>query len=305
MRAALDRIVAGRAVAEPEAVSEEDRERFQALGYIGTRATIPGGSNADTLPDPKDHVQALADYDAAADLVRQGRFGEAIHRLQAVAAGSPAMVDVWTEIGGLLIREGRLEEAVAAYKRVVEAAPHDRTALTGVADALYRLGRLVEARAQAEAAVALLSASDGRWRAAAHEILARIAIAEHDPARARTEAERGSQADPTLPLVPIVEGLIRHDAGQFAEAAPYFEAAVRESAGRVFAVPDLHYYLGDTLGRLSSVDEAEAAFKEELRLFPYNQRAWAGLAMLYRATGRHDESDGAIDTMLRTSGLYR
>ena len=61
------------------------------------------------------------------------------------------------------------------------------------------------------------------------------------------------------------------------------------------------------LRKHKGVDEAEAAFKEELRLFPYNQRAWAGLAMLYRATGRHDESDGAIDTMLRrspTAGAY-
>ncbi len=301
MRRALDTLLASATIEAPGAMTPEDRARLEALGYVGARASVPGDADADALPDPKDHVQVLAAYDQARDLVRQGRFGEAIDQLRAIADGRPAMVDIWIEIGGLLVREGRLEEAVEAYKRVVEAAPRDRTALIGVADGLYRLGRLDEARAQAEAAVALVSESEGRWRAAAHEILARIAIAQHDLARARSEAERGSQADPTLPLVAMVEGLIRHGAGQFAEAAPYFDTAVRESVDRVFAVPDLHYYLGDTLARLDRFDEAEVAFKDELRRFPYNQRAWAGLAMLYRATGRDREAEEAIATMVRRS----
>ena len=119
MRQALDTLLTGATIEAPGAMAPEDRARLEALGYVAARAAIAVGQDADALPDPKDHVQVLADYDEATNLVRQGRFGEAIDRLQAIATGHPAMIDVWTEIAGLLIREDRLEEAVAAYKRVV------------------------------------------------------------------------------------------------------------------------------------------------------------------------------------------
>jgi tetratricopeptide (TPR) repeat protein len=104
-----------------------------------------------------------------------------------------------------------------------------------------------------------------------------------------------------MPLPDFVEGLIRFEAGDFAGAVPYFEATLGKSAGRTFEIPDLHYYLGDSLARLERFAEAEPQLQEEIRLFPSNIRARAGLAMLYRVQGRIDESARAIDTMLRVS----
>lgn len=300
MRQALARIVGGSTVPAPSQVSAEDRQRLQALGYVGTEATVTE-TDSDKLPDPKDKVQVLEQYRNALEQVKRGRFDEAIAGLRAIVADNPAMGDVWSEIAGLLVRQGRLAEAVETYKKLVIVAPHDPAALIGVADGLYRMGRLDEARAQADAAVKLLPESEDRWRAAAHEVLAKVAIAQHDPARARAEADAGQQADPTLPLRDLVNGLIEYDAGRYAAALPFFEKAAQASDARTFGVPDAHYYAGDTLGRLDRPGEAEAQFKAELRLFPYNQRAWAGLAMVYRATGRAAESDAAIATMLQRS----
>jgi predicted Zn-dependent protease len=45
--------------------------------------------------------------------------------------------------------------------------------------------------------------------------------------------------------------------------------------------------------------EAEPFLLEEVRFFPQNVRARAGLAMLYRAMGRDTESDRAVEEMLR------
>jgi tetratricopeptide (TPR) repeat protein len=67
------------------------------------------------------------------------------------------------------------------------------------------------------------------------------------------------------------------------------------------AVAELYYYAGDTLGRLERYHDAEVAFNEELRLFPLNTRARAGLAMLYQATERSEEADRAIRDMMRLS----
>ena len=47
--------------------------------------------------------------------------------------------------------------------------------------------------------------------------------------------------------------------------------------------------------------EAEPILVEEVRLFPYDLRARAALAMLYRATGRVEASNRAVDGIVRVS----
>lgn len=299
MRQALDRLLAGRNVDAPSPVSAEDRDRLRALGYVSTQATVPDSAGADSLPDPKDKVHVLAEYRRALDLVRDGRVPAAMEIFQRMVAENPGMADVWNEIAVLLVRQGRLEDAVTAYKRLVEAAPHDPAAIVTVAQSLIEVGRFDEARAQAELALRLLPANEQRWRATAHKMLMRVALARNDPSTARAEAARAQLADPSMPLVDYAEGLIRHGAGQFDAALPYFEAALRNSADRTMQMPELRYYLGDTLGRLERHAEAERQFLDELQLFPGNLRAFAGLAMLYRAQDRAAESNETIALMLR------
>jgi tetratricopeptide (TPR) repeat protein len=299
MRQGLERLLAGRQADQPAEVAAEDRERLRALGYVATQAGIAAGTGADALPDPKDRVHVLQQYREALELVRNGEIPAAMAVFERIVAENPAMADVWSEIAGLLVRQGRLEEALAAYKRLVETAPFDPAAVVSVSQTLIELGRLDEAVAQAELALTLLPASEGRWRAAAHKMLMRVALERNDTARARLEARRGQDADPSMPLVEYAEGLIRFRAGQFAEAVPHLQAALDQSASRTFQIPDLRYYLGDALGRLERHAEAERQFLDELRLFPGSLRAASGLAMLYRVQDRVDESNAAIETMLR------
>jgi predicted Zn-dependent protease len=62
---------------------------------------------------------------------------------------------------------------------------------------------------------------------------------------------------------------------------------------------ELHFYTADTLARLERSDEAEAEFFEELKYFPQNTRARAGLAMLYQAGDRFDEAEAVLGDMIR------
>jgi tetratricopeptide (TPR) repeat protein len=71
--------------------------------------------------------------------------------------------------------------------------------------------------------------------------------------------------------------------------------------GRTVQMNDLNYYIGDSLARLERYREAEPYLVDEVRLFPHNTRARAGLAMLYRAMGRDAESEQAVEEMLRVS----
>ena len=71
---------------------------------------------------------------------------------------------------------------------------------------------------------------------------------------------------------------------------------MKASALRTVQIPELRYYVGDALARLERYAEAEPILGDEVRLFPSEVRAHAALAMLYRATGRVQQSDREIET---------
>lgn len=294
MRRALDRLVAGATPRAPSAVSDADRQKLAALGYIGTSSAAPLSLPADQLPDPKDRVGILQQYKHATDLAGNRQYAEATQAFKEVLRAEPQMTDVWIQLAGLYERSGRFTDAVGAFKEVIARNPRDPSALIGAASGLMRLGDLAGARAHAELAREVAPA-------AAHEMLARIAVEQGDAATARREAELTRAADPSVPMPAMVEGLLLHRRGEYALALPQFEAAQRALATRTVQMPELHYYIGDCLARLDRHDEAARAFNAEIAMFPANLRARAGLAMLYRVTGRDQQAEQAIADLLRVS----
>jgi arylsulfatase A-like enzyme/Flp pilus assembly protein TadD len=294
MRGALSQMIAGTSLSAPDAVSAGDRQRLAALGYVGNGSSASLETPADQLPDPKDKTGVLEDYRKATDLAGEMKFDEAATAYRAVLAADPEMSDVWTQLALAYIRLGRSADSVEAFRHVIERDPKDEGALIGAATELLRLKRYDEAQKYAELAVSVAPA-------AAHEALTRIAIARNDAVAARREAQLTQQSDPTLPMTEIAEGMLLYNAGRFAECLPHFAGAQQVLAKRTVQVPDLDYYIGDSLARLERYPEAERFLKAEVALFPFNTRARAGLAMLYRATGRDAESDQAIAEMLRVS----
>jgi arylsulfatase A-like enzyme len=300
MRGALEKVLANAPVAAPTEVSPDVRARLQALGYVGSGPSSAGVSD-DPLPDPKDKVDVLERYRAALGFVREGEFVKAIVLLREIVDENPRMADVWSEIGGLELRRGDRVAALAAYKRLVDVAPHDPSALINVVDTLVQLGRLDEAQQQAAVAAVVIPADEARWRAKAHQALATIAAARNDLSGARAEARAAQALDSTLPLPDYVEGLIRYNANEFDAAVPFFERALRASTANTVQMPELRYYLGDSLARLERYDAAEPILIDEIRLFPYDLRARAAAAMLYRATGRPGLSNRMVESIVRVS----
>jgi tetratricopeptide (TPR) repeat protein len=142
-------------------------------------------------------------------------------------------------------------------------------------------------------------ATDRRARTSACELLVKVAMARKDFAAARREAALSLQADPEFPLPAFVEGVILHDSHAFDQALPQLAEAAGHLQGHSFVIPELFFYLGDTLANLGREEEASAAFRTELQLFPTNVRARASLAMLYRAGGRNADAEREIDALLR------
>jgi arylsulfatase A-like enzyme/Flp pilus assembly protein TadD len=294
LQAGLDALLAGRGVDSPSAVSDEDRERLAALGYVGTGANPRAAGAGDRLPDPKDKAPILAKYRRAVNLIGSRQLAQGAATLREILREDPDMTDVWAQYAAVLNRMGRVRDALEAYREVIRLRPDEPTGPLGAASMLVNLGRLDEARAHAELAVRTSPA-------AAHQALANIALNRRDYDEALKQADLAAGADPTLPLPALVRGTIEHDAGRYQAALPYLMQARARFAQRTLQASDLHFLIGDSLARLERYKEAEPFFLEEVRLYPGNTRARAGLAMLYQATERPAEAERAIEDMLRFS----
>jgi arylsulfatase A-like enzyme/predicted Zn-dependent protease len=300
LSAALDRVTSGATFQAPSEIPGDARERLQALGYVGSQAdlsTHEGGA----LPDPKDKRQILERYRAAVDFASERRWPQGIALLQQILRDDPEMADVWSQLAVFATRIDRHEQAADAYKHYIALKPDDPSGYIGAAAALLKLHRLDEARAHAQLAADVARATDRRSRGSAHELLAKIALARHDTDAAREEAGLAREADPTLPLPIYIDARLLYDQGKYDEALPLFEQAIAELQKSTLQIAELHFYTADTLARLERYDEAVGEFNEELKYFPQNTRARAGLAMVYQANDEPDEAARAVSDMTRVS----
>ena len=311
MRLALDQLVSQSTIEAPSEVSEEVVLRLRALGYVGGGVDVAPETEGETLPDPKDQIHVLEKYRQAVDLAGTRRFADAIELFEEILADNPEMADVWQQLGNLQVRSGRLEQSVQSYRRLVELKRHYRFEIGGldgsesagliaVANSLLKLRRLDEAWEHGELAVTVAEVADRQTQARAHDLLVRIALAKMDREAVERHAILAREADPTLPLPTYAQALMLHADGRYAEALPLFQETLQQLRSRTVMLNEAHFYTGDTLARLEQNEEAEAQFKEELRLWPHHTRSRAGLAMLYQSQGRETEAGQAIADLLET-----
>jgi tetratricopeptide (TPR) repeat protein len=90
-----------------------------------------------------------------------------------------------------------------------------------------------------------------------------------------------------------------YDSGEYAEAAQHLEEVVRRDEDDV----DAHYGLARTCLRLDRFDDAEAAFRDVIRLqASYGEYvAWRDLAELLQDRGRSDEAADLLRKLTRVS----
>lgn len=273
----------------------------------GSPARKDGDKDGDGSPSaskgtPVPMLDVIERYRRAVDLARERKWSESIALLQRITSDDPDLVEVWNRLAEFAARIDRFDVSVEAYSHVILLDPAGPWGLLGSAGALLKLRKVDEAREQAERALDVSPPRDMQAAASAHEILARIALARRDPDEARREAELAARAAPKWPIQACVDGRIAYEGGEFSEALPFFEQAIAalDKAGGP-AIPDLHFYAAETFARLERPAEAEAEYGEELRAFPQNARAHAGLATLYRTTGRPEEAEAIAAEMVRVA----
>jgi len=265
-----------------------------------TSDRAPAPVLAEPVEDAAKKSEIVNSYRRAVALAADSRWREAIPILQAILRQDVEMAEVWRLLGTVAARIDRYDDVLNAAWYWIGLKPEDPNAYLAAAAALVKLKRLDEAREQAAVALTVASEKDRRPRAAAHELLARLALAKHDAETAREEAALALKADPAFPMPQYVEARLLYDQGKYEEALTLFEraAAALEKPG-ASPIAELHFYLGDVLIRQERTAEAEAALLEELRAFPQNLRARSALALLYHTGGRSDEASSAVSDLIR------
>lgn len=293
MRGGLAQLTSTQTIDAPAEVSDADRQRLAALGYVGAQSSAASGTPSDR-PDPKDKAHILTLYRSAVDDLSALRLAEGAATLRTILDEDPDMTDVWSQYATTLTRLGRLPDAYAAWREVVERKPDEPSGLLGAAAVLLELKQFDEARTYAELATS-------KAPAAAYQALANIALTQGRADAAREAAALAERADPTLPLVPMVEGMLRYNNQDYAGALPFLMQARDRFAQRPIQASDLNYFIGDSLARLDRYEEAEPYLREEIRLYPNNTRPRIGLAMLYAATNRMADADRMIAGLLQVA----
>ena len=91
--------------------------------------------------------------------------------------------------------------------------------------------------------------------------------------------------------------------GEFSQALNTLDACarvIRETGASPLL--DLQFLRGDALARVNRFEEAQAAFRQEIRDFPRNSQAYARLAILYGLEHRSvREVDGLLEAMAKAN----
>jgi len=295
LRSALNEMLLASTAAHPAPFASSDEERYALLGYLDVFPQAPSPDGTLDVTVQKSTIDA---YRAAATLIGQKKYSGGIRALQTIVAAQPQLAAVHYQLGALLMRMGRTDEAIRAFGTVRELRPDAAAGAMALADALMRAGRTVMAREQADIAVALAEHEDKPALAAAHEMAARVALADKDLESAAQHAAAAQVADATLPVPQFVRGRTLYDEGNYEAAAAQFTEAekILREHGRTMA--DLHLYLGEAMARLDRYADAETQFRHELGAYPRNVQAYTSLAMLFRASNRDADVEDVLNELV-------
>lgn len=276
----------------PQTLDAGERQRLEALGYLGSG----GPSNAagdDRLVDPKARIGELEQLRDAFILAKDGEVDESIRRLELLLRESPGNQDALAKLASLYTERGDYEAAAAWHRRALELEPrlaseHE----VSLASLALKSHRPADARRY-------IAAFRRQQPLRARLLEAQLALQEGRLAEARSLA-MPLRDDPQsyYPATLVVGESLAKGGDPAGALAVADEALARAAASKLGAIEALHFLRGDALARLERYDEAEAAFEEEIHLFPRRVETYASLSVLQAIRGDRAEAAATLERMV-------
>jgi arylsulfatase A-like enzyme/Flp pilus assembly protein TadD len=273
-------------------IDPEEAKKLAALGYLSATAPADGGP----LPDPKERIGELTTLQRASMLVKERRYAEAIASLRSLVAANPRLTDAWSLLARTQQDAGDLDGAIATYRQTLSAHPHLAGDLgLSVAGLYLTKGDLAQAEAHARL-------GETTNPSLARLMLGRVAMARGDYDSAMQHAQFVSKEYGYRVQGLVLAAQVYSRTRNADRALQLLAVADREIAARKLgAIPLLEYTRGDALARLERFDDAEAAFRREIRDFPEDREAWASLAVIQWLRGQRDASRVTMEQYVRAN----
>jgi tetratricopeptide (TPR) repeat protein len=272
----------------PTAVDPEDQQKLAALGYIGSNS-----ASGTDLPDPKDRIGTVREFQSALFAWRSGRAADAARMLESLLKRDPKMVDAWGLLAQCYRRLGNRRAAIQALQTAMTLFPNDPHVALALAEAFTESGQLDEAEQHAQIAVA-------QTPVLAHETLARIALARGDATAAGREIDLALHDAPDRIETLLAGASIRERQRAYDDELRLLDRAEAQIESRRLApVAGVQADRGRTLLQLHRGADAEAAFARETELFPRELHPWASLALIRAAQGDVSGARATLEQMMR------
>jgi tetratricopeptide (TPR) repeat protein len=263
-----------------------------------------------------------AAYGQALEAVRVGRFATAERRLREIQRASPGEANSLHLLGVALLAQGKRAPALEALERVVAQAPQFLHARVDLARAHREDGRLEAARTELQEVLAQRPALEAAWLAYGDVLVdleqfaaARAAFERArllDPHRQRIEAATATLAGSDYRSAEgIFREVLKSDASHLTALAGLAAVAIRagnardaerlvsHARSRCARHPLVQRAWGHALLAAERLAEAQAAFRELLRLEPDNPQNWAALGSVYIKLLRQEEALSAYEQAAR------
>ena len=264
---------ASRAPEAPGVVSDEERQRLAALGYVGTTAPEVAGPR----PDPKSRLATVGDLVECLRRYGGGELVAAEAACERAVMANPRSLDGWEHLGRARHELGRREGALEAYDRALGLAA-GRASHLAVASALLwieggRGDRALELLAREIALGEATSAGSTRTlRLLEARTLAQVGRIDQAYERAKVLAEETPDDADALYL----RGAVQIGRGQLGPAEVDLRRALELAPGHTAALSDL----AALLVHLGRPGEARTLFEEVLERRPGDPLATEGLRRL-------------------------
>jgi arylsulfatase A-like enzyme/predicted Zn-dependent protease len=264
----------------PRPIDSETEERLAALGYVSGRIN-PKRLDQPAGGDPKDKIGLYNLLKQAGSLSIEGKLDEAAAAVNSALAEDPDIVEAHMLLGNVYKKMKRPEDAIAAYRDALARDDEHQNALFSLALAYKDEGRFEEARVGFERAREL-DPRNGKvlWQ------LADLWMRQGDTARAEAVVNDAleRQVDEARFLLKLGEICI--EAKRFDEAERALRRALEKKPELVLA----HYDLGLVHEGRGQIEQAIAAYQQELARNSTAYRAAFNAAKLLQTIGRTNEA---------------
>jgi arylsulfatase A-like enzyme/Flp pilus assembly protein TadD len=291
MKSELDRLVAktSQDAPKPQAANldKETTERLSALGYIGAPVgrKSRSGDRSELLADPKDKLKVFEAVTRAGAMIMTEQYDAAAELLESALKDDPKITQGLLLLATCDVHRGRRDEARTHLDVILRADPENIQALIALADILVGDGKNEDAIALCRRTLAVDESN-----VEAYMLIGEIYAAQDDHVQALPYLEKAVELQPKLTRNRFNLAASLIGVKQFDRAEGLLKDIVREAP----RFPRANYDLGILYEEQGRLEEARAAYAQELVLFPQEFPARFNLGKILLRLG---DRSGYIDCM--------